>query len=118
MSGIERLIQSIKKTTNLVSKISGFFVPGAGLEPARLIQPMDFKSIMSTNSITRAIARRRPDSLPALPLVGSRLGTGDSPAVHFFSEASAGFEPANNGFANRPLKPLGYDATNCHILKK
>gem|GEM_PF-5597458 len=25
-------------------------------------------------------------------------------------EASAGFEPANNGFANRPLKPLGYDA--------
>ena len=27
-----------------------------------------------------------------------------------FHEASAGFEPANNGFANRPLKPLGYDA--------
>ena len=25
-------------------------------------------------------------------------------------EASAGFEPANNGFANRSLKPLGYDA--------
>ena len=27
-------------------------------------------------------------------------------------EASAGFEPANNGFANRSLKPLGYDAIN------
>ena len=23
-----------------------------------------------------------------------------------------GFEPANNGFANRSLKPLGYDAKN------
>ena len=38
------------------------FVPGAGLEPARLIQPTDFKSVMSTNSITRALLRRRPDS--------------------------------------------------------
>ena len=25
-------------------------------------------------------------------------------------EASAGFEPANGGFANRSLRPLGYDA--------
>ncbi len=32
-------------------------------------------------------------------------------------EASAGFEPANNGFANRPLKPLGYDAVLLNILK-
>jgi hypothetical protein len=23
-------------------------------------------------------------------------------------EVAAGFEPANNGFANRPLRPLGY----------
>ena len=38
-------------------------VPEAGLEPARLIQPTDFKSVMSTNSITRAVLlRRRPDS--------------------------------------------------------
>ena len=29
-------------------------VPGAGLEPARLIQPTDFKSVVSTNSTTRA----------------------------------------------------------------
>ena len=45
------------------------------------LRTMDFKSIVSTNSTTRAN-----------------------------SEASAGFEPANNSFANRPLKPLGYDA--------
>ena len=45
------------------------------------LRTMDFKSIVSTNSTTRAI-----------------------------SEASAGFEPANNSFANCPLKPLGYDA--------
>ena len=57
-------------------------VPEAGLEPARLIQPTDFKSVMSTNSITRAV----------------------------LIEASAGFEPANGGFANRSLRPLGYDA--------
>ena len=29
-------------------------VPGAGLEPARLIQPTDFKSVVSTNSTTQA----------------------------------------------------------------
>ncbi len=40
----------------LVMRKEGFYqVPGAGLEPARLIQPTDFKSVMSTNSITRAI---------------------------------------------------------------
>ena len=59
-----------------------FEVPEGGLEPPRLIQPTDFKSVMSTNSITRA---RK-------------------------TEASAGFEPANGGFANRSLRPLGYDA--------
>ncbi len=38
-------------------------VPEGGLEPPRLIQPTDFKSVMSTNSITRAhMLRRRPDS--------------------------------------------------------
>ena len=47
------------------------------------LRTMDFKSIVSTNSTTRALKK---------------------------DEASAGFEPANNGFANRPLKPLGYDA--------
>ena len=41
-----------------------FEVPEGGLEPPRLIQPTDFKSVMSTNSITRAqyLVRRRPDS--------------------------------------------------------
>ena len=63
-------------------------VPEGGLEPPRLIQPTDFKSVMSTNSITRA---------------------------HIF-EASAGFEPANGGFANRSLRPLGYDANLLIIL--
>jgi len=46
-------------------------VPGAGLEPAQLIQPGDFKSPVSTNSTTpalrrepvnEALLRRRPDS--------------------------------------------------------
>ena len=32
-------------------------------------------------------------------------------------EASVGFEPTNNGFANRSLKPLGYDA-NFKIASK
>ena len=27
-------------------------------------------------------------------------------------EVAAGFEPANNGFANRPLRPLGYATVN------
>ena len=30
-------------------------VPGAGLEPARFIQPRDFKSLASTNFATRAL---------------------------------------------------------------
>ncbi len=29
-------------------------VPGAGLQPARLIQPKDFKSFVSSSSTTRA----------------------------------------------------------------
>ena len=32
-------------------------VPGAGVEPARLIQARDFKSLASTNSATRAWVR-------------------------------------------------------------
>ena len=72
----------IKEGFSFKSILSTFGVPEAGLEPARLIQPTDFKSVMSTNSITRAN----------------------------INEASAGFEPANGGFANRSLRPLGYDA--------
>lgn len=30
-------------------------VPGAGLEPARVIHPRDFKSLVSTNFTTRAL---------------------------------------------------------------
>ena len=52
------------------------------------IRTTDFKSAVSTNSTTRAT-----------------------------DEASAGFEPANNGFANRSLKPLGYDAILKHIYQ-
>ncbi len=39
-------------------------VPGDGLEPSRIIHPRDFKSLVSTNSTTRAskLQRRRPDS--------------------------------------------------------
>ena len=49
--------------------------------------PTDFKSVVSTNSTTQATKKNQKTF-----------------------EASAGFEPANNGFANRSLKPLGYDA--------
>ena len=55
------------------------------------LRTMDFKSIVSTNSTTRALKN---------------------------DEASAGFEPANNGFANRPLKPLGYDAIKGNLSSK
>ena len=51
------------------------------------LRTTDFKSAVSTNSTTQAINFLK-------------------------NEASAGFEPANNGFANRSLKPLGYDAIN------
>ena len=50
--------------------------------------PTDFKSVVSTNSPTQATKILLLKSI----------------------EASAGFEPANNGFANRSLKPLGYDS--------
>lgn len=33
-------------------------VPAAGLEPARAKSPTDFKSVMSTNSITQALKIR------------------------------------------------------------
>ena len=67
----------------------GFFqVPGAGLEPAR---PYGQQIL----------------SLQCLPIPPPRQ-------LKSNFEASAGFEPANNGFANRSLKPLGYDA-NCYI---
>ena len=36
------------------AKLLNFMVPGAGVEPARLIQARDFKSLASTNSATRA----------------------------------------------------------------
>ena len=35
-------------------KLLFLLVPGAGVEPARLIQARDFKSLASTNSATRA----------------------------------------------------------------
>ena len=62
-------------------------VPGAGLEPARPIE----QQILSLQCLPIPPPRQ-------LKLMFKNL------------EASAGFEPANNGFANRSLKPLGYDA--------
>ena len=64
-------------------------VPGPGLEPGSLLQAGDFKSPVSTNSTTPAAQ------------------------VDFAScavEATTGFEPVNSGFADRPLRPLGYVA--------
>ncbi len=66
-----------------------FTVPGPGLEPGSLLQAGDFKSPVSTNSTTPAAQ------------------------VDFASyavEATTGFEPVNSGFADRPLRPLGYVA--------
>ena len=37
-----------------VRSIRGKMVPGAGVEPARIIHPRDFKSLASTNFATRA----------------------------------------------------------------
>ncbi len=65
-----------------------FRVPGAGLEPAR---PYGQQIL----------------SLERLPI---------PPPGQFNSEASAGFEPANDSFANWSLKPLGYDAINLKLL--
>ena len=71
-----------------MSGVSGR-VPGAGLEPARPIE----QQILSLQCLPIPPPRQ-------LKLMFKNL------------EASAGFEPANNGFANRSLKPLGYDAIN------
>ena len=38
-------------------------VPGAGVEPARPLGTRDFKSLMSTSSITQAQAKSNPESL-------------------------------------------------------
>ena len=64
-------------------------VPGAGLEPAQPIGPGDFKSPVSTNSTT-----------PAAQVDNA----------YYSLEATTGFEPVNSGFADRPLRPLGYVA--------
>lgn len=53
-------------------------MPRAGLEPARLLRPTDFKSVASTDSAT-------PANL----------------------EVTAGFEPAHKGFADPRLNQLG-----------
>ena len=50
-------------------KFLKFLVPGAGVEPARGMASRDFKSLMSTSSITQA--RRMHDSLRVIEgLVG------------------------------------------------
>ena len=43
-----------------------FFVPGARLELARIIHPRDFKSLVSTNSTTRANYKIKMRSRPEL----------------------------------------------------
>ena len=44
----------------------GFIVPEAGLEPARLYRPRDFKSLVSTNSTTQALTQKIPTSIGTL----------------------------------------------------
>ena len=58
------------------------------------IQPTDFKSVVSTNSTTRAKIQS------------------------IYLEASIGFEPMNDSFANCSLRPLGYDAIIIFINEK
>ena len=64
-------------------------MPGAGLEPAQPIGPGDFKSPLSTSSTTPAAQANY---------------------AIYMVEATTGFEPVNSGFADRPLRPLGYVA--------
>ena len=42
------------------------FVPEAGLEPARLYRPRDFKSLVSTNSTTQALTQKIPNCFGTL----------------------------------------------------
>jgi hypothetical protein len=51
----------IKKGINKChyAKILLVLVPGAGIEPARLYEPRDFKSLASTISATRAFEEQR-----------------------------------------------------------
>ena len=51
-------------------KSSSFLVPGAGLEPARLLRTQDFESSASTNSATRAFCGT-PVSSPGLSHEGN-----------------------------------------------
>ena len=44
----------------------GFRVPEAGLEPARLYRPRDFKSLVSTNSTTQALTQKIPNCFGTL----------------------------------------------------
>ena len=58
--------------------------------------------------------RRRPDSPPSYL---RRTGNQRFAGIKKLLEASAGFEPANDSFANWSLKPLGYDAIYCKIAE-
>ena len=62
-------------------------VPGAGVEPARLIQPLDFKSNASTNSAIRAKVRSagEGDRTPDYSLEGSYFTTKLLPLGYFLN---------------------------------
>lgn len=74
--------QELKNPCNLLIYKGFVCVPKAGLEPARRNSPRDFKSLASANSATSANI-----------------------------EVTAGFEPANKGFADLPLSHLGTSPT-------
>ena len=66
----------------------------------------------------RAFVRVGPGDRPSVRVVrGLCLVTAQGPeALHpAFLEAPTGFEPANGGFANLCLKPLGYGAEGCTL---
>src|SRR6266403_644992 len=82
---------------------SGFApsLPRTGFEPARL-SALPPQSSASANSATWASGNQ---------LTGQIIRP--APTLSRPTEAEVGFEPTNNGFAIRPLSPLGYSA-NLH----
>ena len=74
-------------------------VPRTGFEPARL-SALPPQSSASANSATWAFLTTVSAGLYA-GLIRCRA-----------AEAEVGFEPTNNGFAIRPLSPLGYSAAS------
>ena len=74
--------------------------------PERITAALHQYKIITSGNITLA-------SSVAAPLRGAEKTTKASPS----KQAAGGFEPPNNGFANRRLRPLGYAAAKKVTLR-